>query len=97
MPELTRGDGLDQGGDKRNWEGDHEGSLADRVSDNWREARKRGPFKSVNECECVCVCVCEGVSSTGNSQETGLTSGMEEGCQTLTGIRVALHLLMSRS
>lgn len=39
LPELTRGGRrLDQGGDKRNWEGDHEGSWADRVSDNWKEA-----------------------------------------------------------
>ena len=36
----------------------------------------------------VNVCVCEGASSTGDSQETGLTSGMEEGYQTLTSIRV---------
>ena len=39
-------------------------------------------------CVCVCVCVCEGASFTGDSQETGLTSGMEEGCQTLMSIRV---------
>lgn len=45
----------------------------------------------------MCVRVCEGSSFTGNSQETGLTSGIEEGCQTLMGIRVDLHLLMSRS
>lgn len=45
----------------------------------------------------MCVRVCEGASSTGNSQETGLTSGMEEGLSNLTGIRVDLYLLMSWS
>lgn len=45
------------------------------------------------------MCVRQGVREqpTGNSQETGLTSGMEEGLSNLTGIRVDLYLLMSWS